>query len=183
MSGIVDRILDLYREGGGAAYFGEAVTQAEHALQTAALAEAAGAAPAEVTAALLHDIGHLLHGRGEGIANEGIDARHEAVGAAFLAQHFVTEVVAAVSLHVDAKRYLCATDPRYLARLSPASVQSLALQGGPMDAAAAQLFAAKAASAGAVAVRRWDDEAKVPGLATPPIDHYRAHLTAALRRP
>ena len=178
----VDEVLDLYRKGGDEQYFGEAISQTEHALQSAWLAEKAGASPAIVSAALLHDVGHLLHGRGEDIADEDIDARHEAVGAAFLAQRFNTEVVAAVSLHVMAKRYLVGTDPGYAAQLSPASVRSLELQGGPMGPEEAAEFARKNAAKAAVALRRWDDEAKVVGLKTPDLDHFRPYLEVSLRR-
>jgi [1-hydroxy-2-(trimethylamino)ethyl]phosphonate dioxygenase len=178
----VDEVLALYRKGGGEQYFGEAITQTEHALQSAWLAEKAGASPAIIGAALLHDVGHLLHGMGEDIADEDIDARHEAVGAAFLAQRFNTELVAAVSLHVLAKRYLVGSDPAYAANLSPASVHSLELQGGPMGAEEAAEFAQKKAAAGAIALRRWDDEAKVVGLKTPELEHFRPYLEASLRR-
>jgi [1-hydroxy-2-(trimethylamino)ethyl]phosphonate dioxygenase len=178
----VDEVLDLYRKGGDEQYFGEAISQTEHALQSAWLAEKAGASPAIIGAALLHDVGHLLHGMGEDIADEDIDARHEAVGAAFLAQRFNTDLVAAVSLHVLAKRYLVGTDPAYAANLSPASVHSLELQGGPMDAEEAAEFAQKKAAAGAIALRRWDDEAKIVGLKTPDLDHFRPYLEASLRR-
>lgn len=178
----VDEVIDLFRQGGGERYFGEAITQSEHALQSAWLAEKAGASPALIGAALLHDIGHLLHGLGEDIADEDIDARHEAVGAAYLAQRFNTELVAAVSLHVMAKRYLVGTDPAYAANLSPASVHSLELQGGPMGPEEAAEFAAKKAAAGAIALRRWDDEAKIVGLKTPDFAHFRPYLEASLRR-
>jgi len=178
----VDEVLSLYRKGGDEQYFGEAISQSEHALQSAWLAEKAGASPAIISAALLHDVGHLLHGKGEDIADEDIDAKHEAVGAAFLAQRFNTEVVAAVSLHVLAKRYLVGTDPNYAANLSPASVHSLELQGGPMSPEEAAEFGQKKAAAGAVALRRWDDEAKVVGLKTPGFDHFRPYLEASLRR-
>jgi [1-hydroxy-2-(trimethylamino)ethyl]phosphonate dioxygenase len=178
----VDEVLDLYRQGGGERYFGEAITQTEHALQSAWQAQKAGAAPAIIAAALLHDIGHLLHGRGEHIADDDIDARHEAVGAAYLAQRFNTELVAAVSLHVLAKRYLVATDPGYANRLSEASVHSLELQGGPMGPDEAAEFVSKKAAASAIMLRRWDDEAKVVGLKTPDLDHFRPYLEAALRR-
>ena len=178
----VDEVLDLYRKGGDEMYFGEAISQSEHALQSAWLAEKAGASPAIIGAALLHDGGHLLHGMGENVADDDIDARHEAVGAAFLAQRFNTELVSAVSLHVLAKRYLVGTDPAYAANLSPASVHSLELQGGPMGADEARDFAAKKAAAGAIALRRWDDEAKIVGLKTPGLDHFRPYLEASLRR-
>src|SRR4051794_3328971 len=137
---VIDRLFELFREKGHGAYFGEAVTETEHALQCAHLAEQSGAAPALVAAALLHDLGHLLHGLPEDVAERGIDARHEEGGAAWLRGHFGPSVVDPVRLHVAAKRYLCAVEPDYLASLSEASRRSLALQGGPMSAAEVARF-------------------------------------------
>jgi predicted HD phosphohydrolase len=130
---VIDRIFHLFAVAGQGAYFGEAVSQMEHALQAAHLAESSGAADALVVAALLHDVGHLLHGLGEDAAERGI-ARHERGGADWLARHFVPAVVAPVRLHVDAKRYLCAADPDYLASLSPASVGARLSTGAARDA-------------------------------------------------
>jgi phosphonate degradation associated HDIG domain protein len=158
------------------------VTQLEHALQAAWLAEKEGAAPALIAAALLHDIGHLLHDLPEDIAEQGIDAEHEKLASAWLSQSFGTEVTEPVRLHVDAKRYLCAAVPGYRERLSEASKLSLKLQGGPLAPAAAERFAAGPNADAAIAVRRWDDEAKVVGLATPALEHFMPHLEAAARR-
>src|SRR5262245_10975832 len=130
----VDIVFRLFETAGSALYFGEAVTETEHALQSAALATAAGAGPTVVAAALLHDVGHLLHSLGEDFTDRGIDDHHENAGAAWLARHFRPEVVGPVRLHVAAKRYLCAVDPDYLAALSAVSQASLRLQGGPFDA-------------------------------------------------
>ena len=177
----VDQIAALFREHGSAAYFGEAVSEAEHALQCACLAEQAGAPPELIAAALLHDIGHLLHGLPEDIGEQGIDGRHEEIGSRWLSRYFGSDMVDAVRLHVPAKRYLCAVELGYLDGLSPASQQSLALQGGPFSADEAAAFEAEPAFQWAVRLRRWDDEAKVPGLAIPGLDHYRSHLEAALR--
>src|SRR5215469_9250590 len=127
----VDQIFELFATKGSAAYFGEPVTQSEHALQTAHLAETEGATDSLVVASLLHDIGHLLHELPEDIADQGADAHHQDVGHAWLAKYFGPEITEPVGLHVNAKRYLCRVDPEYLKRLSPASIQSLALQGGP----------------------------------------------------
>ena len=110
------------------------MSQAEHALQAAELAEREGAPDALVVAALLHDVGHLLDGQDEDLADRGVDGRHEEAGCAWLAAHFGPEVIEPIRLHVAAKRYLCAVDPAYLDGLSPASRLSLSLQGGPMDA-------------------------------------------------
>ena len=131
---IVDDIMDLFARRGAAAYHGEAVSQTEHALQAAELAEREGAADHLVVAALLHDVGHLLDGQDEDLADRGLDGRHEEAGCAWLAAHFGPEVTEPIRLHVAAKRYLCAVDPAYLAGLSPASRRSLSLQGGPMNA-------------------------------------------------
>jgi phosphonate degradation associated HDIG domain protein len=177
----VDQLFGLFRERGDGAYFGEAVTETEHALQAAALAEAAGSPPAVVAAALLHDVGHLMHDLGEDAADRGIDDRHEDRGAAWVGRHFGPAVADPVRLHVAAKRYLCAVEPGYAAALSPASRQSLELQGGPMTPAEVAGFEAEPHAAAAVAVRRWDDAAKVPGLPVPGLEHYRPLLGAVLR--
>jgi phosphonate degradation associated HDIG domain protein len=178
---VVDVITHLFETGGNAAYFGEPVSQTEHALQTAHQAESEGATDALVVAALLHDVGHLLHGLPESIADKGIDGRHEAGGSDWLARHFGPAVVDPVRLHVAAKRYLCAVDPEYLAILSPASQQSLRLQGGPFDAASVNEFEAEPFYREAVQLRRWDDQAKIPGLNVPPLAHYTPRIAASLR--
>jgi gamma-butyrobetaine dioxygenase len=178
---IIDRIFSLFREKGQGAYFGEAVTETEHALQCAYQAEQFGAAPELIAAALLHDVGHLLHGLPEDIAERGIDGRHEEEGAAWLAQHFAPAVVGPVRLHVAAKRYLCAVEPAYCTGLSEASRRSLLLQGGPMSAAEVSRFEQEPCFRAAVLVRRWDDAAKVPGLVVPGVEHYRPCLVAAVK--
>ncbi len=169
---VVDEIRTLFALRGEAAYLGEAVTQLEHALQCAWLAERASVAPPLVAAALLHDVGHLLQDLGEDAAERGVDGHHEALGARFLAARFGDEVVRPVALHVAAKRYLCATRPEYAAGLSAASHLSLALQGGAMNTAEAERFAGQQHADAALALRRWDDAAKVVGLLTPGLDHF-----------
>lgn len=176
-----DEILNLFRERGDTAYYGEPVSQTEHALQAADLAVREGAAPALVVAALLHDVGHLIHGLGENVANQGVDARHEEAGERWLAARFGPEVTEPVRLHVAAKRYLCMVDPEYVAGLSPASTLSLQLQGGPMSAAEVADFEGNPHFADAVRLRHWDDTAKVPGLAVPDLPAYRERITSLLR--
>ena len=166
MTGI-EAIAELFAGPGARDYLGEAVTIGEHMRQAGALAEAAGAGPPLVAAALLHDIGHLR--------NE-TDSRHGTGGARWLSQWFGPAVTEPVRLHVAAKRYLCAAEPGYFGRLSPESVRTLALQGGPMTPAQAAAFEALPCAPDAVAVRRWDDQAKDPAAAPPEFSHFRALL-------
>ena len=170
MTGI-GAIAELFAGPGARDYLGEAVTIGEHMRQAGALAEAAGAPPPLVAAALLHDVGHLRH---------ETDARHGPAGAQWLGQWFGPAVTEPVRLHVAAKRYLCAAEPGYLALLSPASVYTLSLQGGPMTAAEAAAFAAGRYAADAVAVRRWDDAAKDPAADVPGFAAYRPLLQGLL---
>src|SRR5580692_4531788 len=127
-------IAELFASEGLAGYLGEDVTQAVHMLQTAALAERDGAGDALIAAALLHDVGHFTGTVTGHDLMAGQDNRHSEQGAAWLARWFGPEVTEPVRLHVDAKRYLCAVEPGYLAKLSPASVYTLGVQGGPMTA-------------------------------------------------
>ena len=150
-------IAALLEEKGSRRYGLAAVSQLQHALQAALLAEQTGGDAALVTAALLHDIGHMVHGLGEDPAADGVDDRHEELGRAYLAALFGPAVTEPVRLHVAAKRYLCATEPDYFAKLSPDSVRSLALQGGPMSAEEVAAFRALPHSEAAVRLRRFDE--------------------------
>jgi phosphonate degradation associated HDIG domain protein len=175
----IDQIIGLFRQRGDAAYIGEPVSQTEHALQTASAAERDGANSTMITAALLHDVGHLLHNLPEDCADNDIDDHHEELGARWLARFFGPDVVEPLRLHVAAKRFLCATDPDYDAKLSQASAQSLRLQGGPYSPEEVKAFRENPFGEAAVALRRWDEEAKIAGLATPSLDHFRRHLEMA----
>jgi len=179
----LDDIEALFTARGGEQYTGEPVTQLEHALQSAALGEAEGADDALVTAALLHDLGHLLHDLGETPSERGIDDVHQYRVLPFLRGLFGDDVLGAIKLHVDAKRYLCATRPAYFESLSADSKRSLALQGGIFSAEQAAAFIAQPGAQGAVRVRIWDDLAKAEGLATPPLAHYIARARRCLLAP
>ena len=168
-------------EGKGSHRYGLSdVNQLQHALQAALLVEKSGCDAALVTAALLHDIGHMVHGLGENPAKEGVDDRHEEVGRAYLAALFGPEVTEPVRLHVPAKRYLCATEPDYFARLSPDSVLSLKLQGGPMTPDEVATFCASPHAEAAVQLRRFDEDAKIADLPTPPVAHFLPYVKACL---
>ncbi len=109
-----------------------------------------------------------------------MDDKHEALGAEWLSHHFGFEVVEPVRLHVAAKRYLCAVDAEYLARLSDASRLSLRLQGGPFTTTQTRKFAEHPCFEAAIRLRRWDEEAKIPQLPTPPLARYLDYARAAL---
>lgn len=178
----IDQIVRIYRTEGAARYGMEAVDQEQHALQCAQLAEEAGAPPALVAAALLHDLGHLLEAQMS--ERPARDDLHEYRGLPFLRGEYPDAVIQPIRLHVAAKRFLCATDANYQASLSPASQRSLALQGGPLVQADIDRFLAEAHAADAVRLRRWDDLAKDPRRATPGWDHYRGVLEhCSLRGP
>jgi phosphonate degradation associated HDIG domain protein len=178
---IVDEIFAAFRERGAESYLGEPVSLAEHMLQTALAAERDGADPVLVASALLHDYGHLVHTLPEDAAEHGVDTLHEEAGAAWLEQHFVTRVTEPLRLHVLAKRYLCATEPEYFEALSPASLHSLELQGGPCSPAEVDAFERGPYAEDAIRLRRWDDIGKIAGLGTPPLEYYRPALLAGMR--
>jgi phosphonate degradation associated HDIG domain protein len=165
----------LYARHGGESY-GEGVTMLQHALQTAALAQAEGADDSLVVAALLHDVGHFLQPTDDSYGYH----KHGRSGGEWLAKRFGPAVSEPVRLHVAAKRYLCATESDYFGKLSPASVHSLGKQGGPMSAAEAAAFAASPHAQAAVRLRRWDDGGKLDGLRVPDFADYRQRIARLL---
>jgi len=169
---MLSHLQNLMLNQGAAQYGQEPVSQLEHALQCAALAEKAKAGSALITACLLHDFGHLIHSLGEDCALEGLDDRHEILGVNLLEPFFPPVVTEPIRLHVEAKRFLCATEKGYWDRLSPASQRTLDLQGGIFSPAEAEAFRQLPHAAAAVQLRRWDDLAKVPGQLTPDLDHF-----------
>jgi gamma-butyrobetaine dioxygenase len=178
---VVRVLADRFASDGAAEYLGEPVTQAAHMLQAAMLAERDGAEAALVAAALLHDVGHFAEAMTGHDLMSGTDTRHGEAGASWLAQWFGPEVTEPVRLHVAAKRYLCATEPDYLAALSPASVYTLGVQGGPMQGDELGGFEARPHAAAAIRVRRWDDQAKDPEVTPPPFSHFEELLRSLAR--
>jgi phosphonate degradation associated HDIG domain protein len=157
------------------------VTQRQHALQAAMFAERDGHPAPLIAAGLLHDVGHLVHDLGQNPAEQGIDDRHEQLGHDFLVQWFGPEVTEPVRLHVAAKRFLCATEADYFAKLSRDSVLSLSLQGGPMSDAETAAFRALPHWQEAVQLRRYDEMAKVKDLPTPPAARFLPFVAACLK--
>jgi gamma-butyrobetaine dioxygenase len=179
----LDSLVELYASPNALRLYDEAVTELDHALQAAALAQAEGAPPALAAAALLHDVGHLVADDNVGLDDDlTVDAAHEHVGTRFLARWFGPEVTGPVALHVAAKRYLCAVEPGYLDALSASSKRSLHLQGGPMSDADVDAFELRPQCEAAVLVRRWDDRAKVAGLTVADFDTYRPLLSGLVIR-
>ena len=178
MSGksVFDEIAALFAAYGGETY-GEGVTIAEHSLQTAALARADGAEEALCVAALLHDVGHFLEERDDRFGYH----KHDRAGGEWLATRFPAAVSEPVRMHVAAKRYLCATEPAYVAILSEASVHSLGKQGGAMSAEEAAAFAGRSFARAAVRLRRWDDRGKVTGIEVPVLETYRSAIDRLAR--
>lgn len=166
----------LLETKGTRAYAGEQVSQLEHALQTASLAERARAPAGLIAAALLHDIGHLVNDHGETPTARGINDLHEVHGAHVLDGLFPAGVFEPIRLHVEAKRYLCRARPGYFEALSPDSKRSLALQGGAFSATEAEAFLARPYAREAVDLRLWDDGAKLAGAKTPSLAHFAVNL-------
>lgn len=169
---IVAFLADIFERRGSEEYLGEPVTMAQHMLQGALFAEKADEPEIIVVAALLHDVGHFTSEFGMFSMADAKDRFHEEAGAEVLERFFPPLVTDCVRHHVAAKRYLCATDEGYFGELSEASVHSLNLQGGPMDADEIAEFETNPNLAAIVRVRRYDDAGKLPEFATKPFSHY-----------
>lgn len=163
--------IGLLFESRGNLVYGEMVTQLQHALQCATLAHQAQASPGLVLAAFLHDIGHMQHQDAASAVEQGRDDAHEAIGAKFLARWFGPEVSEPVRLHVQAKRYLCRVQTGYLDSLSPLSLRTLQIQGGPMSEEEAKAFEQQPFFEDAVRLRRWDEAGKEAQMETLPMTH------------
>jgi len=198
---ITNEIMDLYAGYGGAEYAGEKVSQLEHMVQAAQLAEEQGYDEEVILAALLHDIGHILDADGtdglrsrEAAKGDGTKSAsreemdgfgivdHEALGAEFLREKgFSKKIARLVESHVEAKRYLTVKDPAYYNQLSEASKKTLEYQGGPMTVEEAEAFEQYPLFALIIQMRKWDEQAKIQQKPLPDLDHYRQmilrHLT------
>lgn len=171
-------ITRLLSDHGSKQYGREAVSQLEHALQCAHLAETAGESDEVVIASLLHDMGHMLKAEKAGAieADNERDDLHQYALLPFLRGNLPDAVLEPIRLHVDAKRYLCQAEIAYFSSLSAASVRSLALQGGVFSQSQAHTFLQQPHAQEAIRLRRYDDLAKVAGRAVPPLEHYLARL-------
>jgi [1-hydroxy-2-(trimethylamino)ethyl]phosphonate dioxygenase len=163
MQKMMNTLLALYEQGGDMVYAGESVTQLMHAWQCGRLAEKSGAPEALQLASWLHDVGHLWVNLEGTPTLRGQDDVHEMIGAQVLLPLFGSAVSEPVRLHVQAKRYLVGTRETYARKLSPDSVRSLSLQGGPMEPQECETFEAEPFFADAVKLRVWDDLGKKSG--------------------
>lgn len=178
---LADEISDIYLGRAGRPYGLYGINQLQHALQSAMHAERAGLSSAMVMACLLHDVGHMIHGLGEAPAEKGVDDRHEALGADWLARRFPEAVFEPVRLHVQAKRYLCAAEPEYERALASDSRLSLALQGGALSREQQAQFLQTPFADQAIRLRRIDELAKDKNAVTPDLTAFLdRHLEAAL---
>jgi phosphonate degradation associated HDIG domain protein len=181
MSLSLSQVTELLQNHGQNQYGMEAVSQLEHALQCADLAEKAGETPETIAAALLHDLGHMLAAERGGLKD--IDTRkddlHQFMALPFLRGLFTDAVLEPIRLHVDAKRYLCLIDSAYWAALSPASQHSLVLQGGVFSEDEADAFMQQPYAEEAVRLRRYDDLAKTPLKVVPALAHFEFYLKQA----
>ena len=177
----MEEIIQIYKTYGNSDYIGEEVSQIEHALQSALLAEKMYPDDYEfIVACLLHDIGHIIPPSNndncvkvETMGNLGIK-NHENRGADFLLQNgFSARVAFLVASHVNAKRYLAGKDPTYFSHISLASCKTLSYQGGPMNDEEINEFETQEWFKDAVMVRYIDDKAKIKGCETKTIDDYR----------
>jgi [1-hydroxy-2-(trimethylamino)ethyl]phosphonate dioxygenase len=178
---VVRQIVEVFNQRGSENYGSEAVTQLEHAIQSALLATRDGAEDCLIAAALLHDIGHLLGNTPLPTAEtQNYDDKHENRAYGWLREHFGTRVADPVRLHVAAKRYLCTVDPSYCGFLSPTSLKSYYDQGGVMDAEEMTAFEHERYFQEALRLRRWDDEAKDPTIVIPPIEEFAGLLRVVM---
>ncbi len=180
MHQIINEVLQVYRERGNQRYGTEAVTQLEHALQTAALAIDEQADTSLIAAALLHDIGHIRISNHDQLGGHGLDDKHEHTSYQWLLHHFGKAVADPIRLHVVAKRYLCSQNPDYEKTLSPTSHASFLDQGGHMNGDELAAFEAEEFWKQALELRRWDDAAKDPTKQTPPLDESISYVKEAL---
>jgi phosphonate degradation associated HDIG domain protein len=175
---ITDEIMKLYEGYGGAEYAGEKVSQLEHMVQAAQLAEEQGYEEEVILAAFLHDIGHISEAAKGENEMDGFGVRdHEELGAGFLrGKGFSKKIVRLVESHVEAKRYLTVKDPLYYAQLSEASRRTLEFQGGPMTEEEAAAFESYPLFDLIIQMRKWDELAKIENKPLPDLEHYRSMM-------
>jgi 2-amino-1-hydroxyethylphosphonate dioxygenase (glycine-forming) len=182
---IAAEIMNFYEQHGGEEYAGEKLTQLEHMVQAAQLAEEQGYDDEVILAAFLHDVGHICeagHGDNE---MDGFGIKdHEEIGAAFLKDKgFSKRIVRLVQSHVEAKRYLTLKNPSYYEQLSVASKKTLEYQGGRMEEDEAAAFEQYPLFDLIIKMRKWDEQAKIEHKPVPDLNRYRQMIVDHLELP
>lgn len=172
----ITRICHLFESKDDQRLEAASVTLLQHALQTAWLAEKAGARDSLICACLLHDLDHLLEEDSAGAPVQKRDNSHGQHGASSLAGLFDAAVTDPIRLHVDAKRYLCYAHPGYSQGLPADAKRSLERQGGVFTPDQARAFMREPYAIEAVNLRLWDDQARLAGIGTPSLAHFAATL-------
>jgi predicted HD phosphohydrolase len=178
----LEALTEIYADRATGQYGLTFINQLAHAVQSAYHARAQGLTASVVVAALLHDIGHMVHKLGEHPAALGINDQHEVIGSDWLARHFGEDVTDPIRLHVAAKRYLCTVESDYFSKLSKDSVESLAIQGGRMSQAEVLSFEQEAFWKDAVALRRIDELAKDPNGPMPRFDEFAFEILQSIKK-
>lgn len=179
---VAAEIMQLFEKYGMEDYDGEPVSQSSHMVQCAMQAMKEGADKELIVGSLLHDIGHLLRHEQptEAMGSFGV-VNHEGLGAEYLrSKGFSERICAIVEKHVDAKRYLVATQPAYRSKLSEASLQTLIWQGGPMNESEVASFKLHPFRNDIIRVRLWDEMAKDANAKILPVDHFNTFIISCL---
>ncbi|MBO6947130.1 MAG: HD domain-containing protein [Rhodospirillales bacterium] len=187
----VDTIFEALETSGQVQYGTEPITELEHALQIADIADEMSGDEEMILAALLHDIGRVAVRQDEisdtlvpdhmGKTKDGSKG-HDAAGAELLSDYFSDRILAGIRMHVAAKRYLCTVEPKYRDKISGGSETTLRMQGGLMSDEELEKFRATPFSEDAVQIRRWDDMAKIPGKPTRPLEHWRDMMSRHMQK-
>jgi predicted HD phosphohydrolase len=181
-------LFGIFERGMSVAYGKSEISMCSHMLQTANFAEKDGAPPELIAASLLHDIGHFgtdfslefNDNRHKAMLSVTRDRFHEHVGGDLLEEFLGSDVAEPVRLHVSAKRYLCAVDPKYFENLAETTRHTLNLQGGIMTFEEVQLFESNPHYHAAAKLRRWDDLATHQERKIPSFENYQKLLESLL---
>ena len=179
---IYQELQNIFEESEYLDFFGEELSQLDHALQCAHLAVEHKSPQHIVLACLFHDLGQLVAPDGtQAIGSLGYIG-HEKIAADFLSKRgFKKDVTELIAGHISAKRYLVFKNADYNNKLSPASQKTLARQGGPMIAPEADKFTQDPLLEQKVQLRLWDEEAKIKGKKVPKFANYKEIILAYLR--
>ncbi len=176
---VADEIINTFVTKGNSSYAGEAITQIEHAGQTALFAKKDSNDDEVILAAFLHDIGHLIEE--DGMDGFGVK-NHEEIGAAYLqSKGFSDKIIALVKSHVATKRYLCFANKEYYNQLSEASKTTLVFQGGIMTREEAITFEENPLKNVMIKLRTWDEKAKVQNQTLPNLSDYHSRIITNLK--